>query len=179
MFSYEERLVEEGYPPNQASRKATLDQIYEVLARVPFFKDARREDIDLEPLDSFTNLNYKVGANGETYVLRIAGKGTSEYIDRAAEEHNARIATSAGLNAETLFFDVDDGTMVSRFVEGSAMDRVRFQGDPTAPTRAALVLKRIHSFDQAFKSRFDAFAKVDYFLDLLRKVQAPLPDDYR
>ena len=35
------------------------------------------------------------------------------------------------------------------------MDRVRFSTDPTAPARAALVLKRIHSFDQAFKCRFD------------------------
>jgi thiamine kinase-like enzyme len=155
-----------------------LNKIYEVLARVPFFKDARREEINLEPLGSFTNLNYKVTANGKTYVLRIAGKGTSDYIDRTAEEYNARIATAAGLNAETLFFDVDDGTMLSRFVEGSTMDRVRFHGDPTAPARAALMLKRIHSFNQVFKSRFDAFATIDYYLDLLRKLQAPLPDEY-
>ena len=43
-----------------------MNEIYDVLARVPFFEGARREDIDLEPLDSFTNLNYKVSANGET-----------------------------------------------------------------------------------------------------------------
>src|SRR5919199_5388781 len=170
--SYNERGVGEVYPANRAPTGAKLNKIYSVLGRVPLFKNARWEDIEFELLDSFTNLNYKVVANDKIYVLRIAGEGTSTYIDRAAEEYNARIASAAGLNAETLFFDVNDGTMLSRFVEGSTMDRVRFHGDPTAPARAALMLKRIHSFNQAFKSRFDAFATIDYFLDLLRKVKA-------
>ena len=175
---YNEPLVGEGYPANRAPRGAKLNEIYNVLARMPLFKDTRWEDIEFEPLDSFTNLNYKVIANGVTYVLRIAGKGTSTYIDRAAEEYNARIATAAGLNAETLFFDANDGTMLSRFVEGSSMDKVRFYDDPTATTRAALVLKRIHSFNQAFKSRFDAFVMIDYYLKLLRKLRVPLPEGY-
>ena len=176
--SYNERFIGEGYPRNRTVSGAKRSKVYNTLAGVPLFKDVRLEEIELEPLDSFTNLNYKVSANDKTYVLRIAGEGTSTYIDRAAEEYNARIATDAGINAETLFFDVDDGTMLSRFVEGSTMDRVRFNIDPTAPARAALVLKRIHSFDQAFKSRFDAFAMIDYYLKLLRKRQAPLPEGY-
>ncbi|MBV9455091.1 MAG: phosphotransferase family protein [Rubrobacter sp.] len=161
---------------NRAPRGAKSNTIYDVLARVPLFKDARWEDIEFEPLDSFTNLNYKVIACDKAYVLRIAGEGTSTYIDRAAEEYNARIATAAGLNAETLFFDINDGTMLSCFVEGSSMDKVRFYDDPTATTRAALVLKRIHSFDQAFRSRFDAFEMIDYYLKLLRKLQVSLPE---
>src|SRR5215218_4034532 len=116
---YNERPGAEGHPTNRAFRGAKWGKIYNALARVQLFKDVRLEDIELEPLDSFTNLNYKVTANDETYVLRIAGAGTSNYIDRAAEEHNAQIATAAGLNAETLFFDANDGTMLSRFVEGS------------------------------------------------------------
>src|ERR671920_1972253 len=89
--STDDRPSGETYPTNRAPRGANLKKIYNVLARVPLFRDARWEDIKLEYLDSFTNLNYKVTTNDETYVLRIAGKGTSNYIDRAAEEHNARI----------------------------------------------------------------------------------------
>ena len=176
--SYNERGVGEVYPANRAPTGTKLNKIYNVLGRVPLFKNARWEDIEFELLDSFTNLNYKVVANDKIYVLRIAGEGTSTYIDRAAEEYNARIATAAGLNAETLFFDVNDGTMLSRFVEGSTMDRVRFHSDPTAPARAALVLKRIHSCHQAFKSRFDTFAMIDHYLGLLRKLQVPFPKGY-
>jgi thiamine kinase-like enzyme len=176
--SHDERFVGEGYPRNQTVSGTKQSKVYDALARVPLFKDVRLEDIELEPLDSFTNLTYKVTANGKTYVLRIAGKGTSTYIDRAAEEYNARIATAAGLNAETLFFDADDGTMLSRFVEGSTMDSVRFHDDPAAPARAALVLRRIHGYDQAFKARFDAFVVIDCYLKLLRKLQVQLPESY-
>ena len=80
-------------------------------------------------------------------MLRVAGKGTSAYIDRGAEEHNARIATAAGLNAEVLFFDANDGTMLSRLLEGFHMDAVEFHDDPTAIARAALALKRVHGID--------------------------------
>jgi hypothetical protein len=109
--SYGKRLVGEEYPVKQVLTGAKLNKIYDVLARVPLFKDTRREDIGIEPLNSFTNLNYKVAVNANIYVLRIAGKGTSTYIDRTAEEYNARIATAAGLNANVLFFDANDGTM--------------------------------------------------------------------
>src|SRR5918993_3951440 len=117
--SHYDRSAGEADPTNRTPSGAKLKKIYNMLARVQLFRDARWEDIKFESLDSFTNLNYKVTTNDDTYVLRIAGKGTSNYIDRAAEEHNARIATAAGLNAETLFFDATDGTMLSRFVEGS------------------------------------------------------------
>jgi thiamine kinase-like enzyme len=176
--SYNEWLVGEGYPTNRALSGAQSSKVYHALGRIPLFKDARLEGIELDPLYSFTNLAYKVTANGKTYALRIAGEGTSTYIDRAAEEHNARIATSAGLNAETLFFDVDDGTMLSRFVEGSAMDKVRFHNDPTAPARAALTLKQVHGMDGSFKSRFGPPAPIDYYLNILRKLQVPLPGIY-
>jgi thiamine kinase-like enzyme len=176
--SHHDRSAGKAYPANRTPRGAKLQKIYDVLARVPLFRDARWEDIKLEPLDSFTNLNYKVIMNDKTYVLRIAGEGTSNYIDRAAEEYNAQVATAAGLNAETLFFDANDGTMLSQFVEGSTMDRILFHSDPTALARAALVLKRLHTLDRPFESRFDAFAMIEHYLELLRRLQAPLPADF-
>ena len=161
-----------------APSSATLEKIRNVLARVPSFEGARLEDLGVEPLNSFTNLSYKLSAHGGTYVLRVAGKGTSAYIDRGAEEHNARIATEAGLNAEVLFFDTEDGTMLSRFIEGPHMDRLEFRRDPTAPARAALALKRLHSIGRVFNSRFGPFAPIDYYTELLAKLRSPLPDVY-
>lgn len=163
-------------PVTPAPSRATLEKIREVLAQVPVFGDTRWEDIEIEPLNSFTNLSYKLTAHGSAYVLRVAGKGTSSYIDRSAEEHNARIATAAGLNAELLFFDAEDGTMLSRFIEGPHMDRIEFHRDPTAPARAARTLKRLHGIGRIFKSRFGYFAPIDYYLELLRELRAPLPD---
>lgn len=165
-------------PVVAAPSGAALEKIRALLARLPAFEGTPFEDVEIEPFDSFTNLSYKLTTRGDAYVLRVAGKGTSSYIDRGAEEHNARIATEAGLNAEVLFFDVEDGTMLSRFIEGAHMDGVEFHRDPTAISRAALTLRRLHGIGRAFKSRFGASSPIDFYLHLLGDMGAPLPEAY-
>ena len=109
-----------------------MDRVYAALARIPTFRDVRPEAVELEPLSSLTNATYKVTANGLAYTLRLPGKDTYEYVDRAAEEHNARIMAAAGVNAKVLYFDATDGTMLSEFVEGDHHERgevqARFRG---------------------------------------------------
>ena len=157
-----------------------MEGVYAALARVPLFRNVRQEDIELELLGgALTNVCYKVTTGGAAYVLRLAGEGTSDYIDRAAEKHNARVAAEAGVNAEVIYFDARDGTMVTRFVEGVSMNAGDgFGRDPGAPVRAARALKRVHSLGRVFRSRFDVFAAIDGYLDLLRGWRTPLPEDY-
>jgi thiamine kinase-like enzyme len=157
-----------------------LERLYAALERVPFFGSARQAGIEIERLGGgLTNVSYKVTTGGAAYVLRLPGEGTSEYIDRKAEEHNARVAAGAGVNAEVIFFDARDGTMVTRFVEGISMNAGDgFGRDSGAPVRVARALKQVHSLGKLFKSRFDVFAAIDGYLDLLRGWRTPLPEDY-
>jgi thiamine kinase-like enzyme len=157
-----------------------LERLYDALERVPLFRNVRREDIKLEPLGgALTNVCYKVTTGGGAYVLRLAGEGTSDYIDRATEKHNARVAAEAGVNAEVIFFDATDGTMVTRFVEGVCMNAGDgFCGDSGAPVRAARALKRVHTLGRLFRSRFDVFAAIDGYLNLLHGWRTPVPEDY-
>jgi thiamine kinase-like enzyme len=154
-----------------------LDGVYAALARVPFFENVRQEAIKLERLGgALTNISYKVTIGSAAYVLRLAGEGTSDYIDRAAEEYNARVAAAAGLNAEVVYFDARDGTMVTRFVEGVSMNAGEgFGRDSGAPTRIARALKRVHRLGRVFRSRFDVFAAIDCYLDLLPEQRTLLP----
>jgi thiamine kinase-like enzyme len=154
--------------------------VYAALARVPLFGNVRHAGIEIERLGGgLTNFAYKVTVGGAAYALRLAGEGTSEYIDRKAEEHNARVAAEAGINAEVIFFDATDGTMVTRFVEGVSMNAGDGFGRVSgAPVRAARALKRVHSLGRLFRSRFDVFAAIDGYLDLLRGWRTPLPEDY-
>jgi thiamine kinase-like enzyme len=155
-----------------------LDEVYSALACIPLFKDVRPETIKLEPLDSLTNGTYKITTGGLAYTLRLPGKDTHEYLDRAAEEHNARIMAAAGINAKVLYFDAADGTMLSEFVEGVKMTETMFRQDPEAPARVALALQQIHRLGPVFKSRFDVFTMINVYLGILRKLGAPLPEDY-
>jgi thiamine kinase-like enzyme len=153
---------------------------YAALARVPFFGNVQQRGLKIKRLGGgLTNVSYKVTVGGAAYALRLAGEGTSDYIDRVAEEHNARVAAESGINAEVIFFDATDGTMVTRFVEGVSMNAGDgFGRDSGAPVRAARALKRVHGLGRVFKSRFDVFAAIDGYLDLLRGWRTPLPEDY-
>jgi thiamine kinase-like enzyme len=157
-----------------------LERLSAALERVPLFRNVRQEDIKLELLGgALTNVCYKVTTGGAAYVLRLAGEGTSDYIDRAAEKHNAQVAAEAGVNADLVYFDARAGTMVTRFVEGVSMNAGDgFGRDSGAPVRAARALKRVHGLGRIFESRFDVFAAIDGYLDLLRGWRTPLPEDY-
>ena len=157
-----------------------MERVYSALARVPLFKNVRQEDIKLEPLaGALTNVAYKVTTGGAAYVLRLTGEGTSDYINRVAEKHNTRVAAAAGVSTEVIFFDATDGTMVTRFVEGATMNLGDgFRLNSEAPVRAARALKQIHSLGRVFRSRFDVFAAIDGYVDLLRGWRTPVPEDY-
>ena len=67
------------------------------------------DDLAIERIGGLTNRNYKITLGPERYVLRIAGAGTSEYIDRAAEAHNARIAAAADGTVAHVGYDASGG----------------------------------------------------------------------
>jgi thiamine kinase-like enzyme len=166
-------------PLPHAEREALLAIIRSILARIPFLKDVRIENFGIERLSgALTNVSYKVTTEAGAYVLRLAGEGTSDFVDRTAEGHNARAAAAAGINAEVIYFDAREGTMLTRFVEGVGMDGETFSGDPWAPSRAALALKRMHGAGRVFRSRFDAFAMIDGYVELLHRLRFSLPEDY-
>ena len=153
----------------------------EVLEHAQRIGQARGIDltpVTVERLGGLTNRNYRLESPSGCYVLRLAGEGTAEYIDRVAEEVNARVASQAGVNAEILFFDRQDGTMLSRYVPNSvtmSVDRFR---DSAALHRAGVALRRLHSCGQPFQGRFELFEQVDRYLGVLAAKGCRLPDGY-
>lgn len=129
-------------------------------------------------LAGLTNVNHLVEHEGSKYVLRIPGAGTSEYIDRRTEEVAAKSAAAAGVNAEVVFFDVADGLMVTRFVDGAAtMDAERFR-DLDAVARAGRAFHDLHTKAAPFANDFDLFGMIDDYKRLLAEKGATLPDGY-
>jgi thiamine kinase-like enzyme len=164
--------------PPHIREEVGLEDVRAALARVPPFEGVRLYDLGLERLGgALTNVSYKVVTGAHSYVLRLAGEGTCDYVDRAAEGHNARAAAAAGANVEVLHFDARDGTMLTRFVEGVTMEEAGFAFEPEAQIRAAMALGRVHRMPRAFRSRFDVFAKIRGYFDLLHELGMPLPED--
>jgi thiamine kinase-like enzyme len=145
--------------------------------RIPLFAGAG-DNLTLDRLGGLTNRNYRIDWQGESWVLRIPGEGTSEYIDRKAESQNARIASDAKVNAPLTYFDPVDGAMVTGFIEGGITmsgDKFKQRG---RPARAAVALRAMHEWPETFATRFELFAQIDTYLDLLRRKNATIPDGY-
>jgi thiamine kinase-like enzyme len=147
------------------------------LLRTALFDQRAVASARLSRLGGLTNRNWKVEIGGRGLVLRIPGEGTSAYIDRRVEKHNAEVAARAGVNAEVLHFDAATGVMLCAYVEGATMDAARFK-DLGAVARAARAFRRMHEWREPFETRFDLFQKMDEYLALLRTLQASVPDGY-
>lgn len=147
------------------------------LSRIPMFV-GHEDDATIERLGGLTNLVYRIGFNNESYILRIAGEGTEDYIDRVVEGHNAKVAAEAGVSAEVLFFDESDGLMLASYIPGDTMSPEKFATSTGAAARAALAFKKMHSCGEEFKFRFELFTMIDDYLKILSDLGANLPEGY-
>ncbi|MHA1601306.1 MAG: phosphotransferase, partial [Alphaproteobacteria bacterium] len=141
-----------------------MHEVEAALARIPDLANYPREAVTWERLGGLTNQVYKITAGDAAYVLRIAGEGTDEYIDRKVEAHNVRVAAAAGVGAEVVFADETDGLMLTRYLDNCVtMSPKLFRERPGAPARAGQVLKRMHDCGQAFEFRFELFQMIDEY----------------
>ena len=126
-------------------------------------------------LGGLTNLVFQVS----DYCLRIPGKGTEEYINRAHEAVAAREAARAGVSPEVLHFDPRDGIMVTRFIKGAqTMSPAAFKLNEGAPARAGAAFRKLHRSNAVFPFRFELFAMIDDYLKILSTKDVALPAGY-
>ncbi|MCB2110867.1 MAG: phosphotransferase [Defluviimonas sp.] len=128
-----------------------------------------------ERLGGLTNLVFRVG----DHCLRIPGKGTEDYIDRANEAVAAREAARAGVSPEVIHVDAATGVMVTRFIDGAAtMSPEAFRSRAGAPARAGQAFARLHASGAVFPFRFELFAMIDDYLAILAGKEVALPEGY-
>ncbi|MEI2805371.1 MAG: choline/ethanolamine kinase family protein [Albidovulum sp.] len=148
-----------------------LDLARDVIASIPALRGAGAP----ERLGGLTNLVFRVGDS----CLRIPGKGTEEFIDRANEAVAAREAAKAGVSPEVIHMDAATGVMVTRFLEGAVtMSPEAFRTRQGAPARAGAVFRRLHDSGAVFPFRFELFAMIDDYLSILATKDVALPEGY-
>ena len=112
-----------------------------------------------------TNHNLKVVLDGETYVLRIAGKDTDLLdIDRYVELEATEVAAVLGVGPEVILFVEPEGWIVTRFIEGEPIPRERMS-EPENLGRVAKALEAIHG-GPAVRGVFDSFRVVENYLQI-------------
>jgi thiamine kinase-like enzyme len=130
----------------------------------------------VERLGGLTNRVYRLG----DCCLRIPGKGTEEYINRLHEAVAAREAARAGVSPEVLHLDGTAGVMVTRFIEGAeTMSPHKFKTRPRSPARAGQAFRKLHDSGAVFPFRFELFAMIDDYLQVLSTKDVALPAGYQ
>lgn len=129
----------------------------------------------VERLGGLTNRVYRLG----DACLRIPGKGTEEYINRANEAVAAREAAKAAVSPQVLHFDETTGVMVTRFVaDAVTMSPDGFRTRAGSPARAGEAFRRLHTSGAVFPFRFELFAMIDDYLKVLSTKDVALPAGY-
>src|SRR5260370_1124747 len=116
--------------------------IDDVIARMGW---AAAPDLTVTPLGGgITNLNYRVDALGETYVVRVPGQDSAYLgIDRTREHACSAAAHGSGVAPRVVGFLEENGVLITQFIRdrGLAEQEVR---DPAMVDRVAQTLRRYH-----------------------------------
>ncbi|MBI3163633.1 MAG: hypothetical protein HYZ24_03040, partial [Chloroflexi bacterium] len=92
--------------------------IDKAIAKVPFLHESK--NVKKTPLSGgITNLNFKIDADGKSYVIRLAGEGTDQLGIKRDVEHAVNYAAGQlGIAPEIMYFIEPEGYIVTRFING-------------------------------------------------------------
>ena len=91
------------------------------LKKHPFFKEKYITSWEPVEIQGFCNENYLVIADQRKYIVR---KFLRTDINREFEYEVHTLAFNAGITSELLAFDIDNGMMISVFLEGAHKDKL-------------------------------------------------------
>lgn len=133
------------------------EQIRRILLQIPVLNDAGAVVTPLH--GGITNQNYRVDCRGESFVLRIGGKGTHLLgIDRQREHLCSSLAAQMGVGAPVVYFLVEEEALVTRFIAGEGITPER-AAQPETLSRIAAAMQRYHN-GPAFPGSFSPFETV-------------------
>src|SRR2546427_6302954 len=149
--------------------------IDDVIARLGW---AAAPDLTVTPLGGgITNLNYRVDALGEAYVVRIPGQDSAYLgIDRAREHACSAAAHGSGVAPRVVGFLEEHGVLITQFIRGRgpAEEEMRH---PAMVHRVAQTLGRYHR-GALFPGTFSPYRTVREYLSVAAAHDAPLPERF-
>lgn len=151
-----------------------MDQrIEHILGQIPGWSGS---DVLVTPLvGGITNQNYRVDTGGETFVLRIGGKGTHLLgIDRGREHTCTAIAAQMGVGAEVIRFLASEDVLITRFIVGTGLS-AETAAQPWTLRRIVDSIKRYHTGPD-FPGTFSPFETVRNYHKLALECGVAFPE---
>lgn len=134
---------------------------------------------EVTPAGGMTNKNYRICVKGTRYILRIAGIGTEEMINRNTEMFNSAIASERGYNVEVPYFNLETGVKISKFIENAETLTPRSVKKEENLKQVTTILRNLHK-DKHFHmdNNFNMFREIEKYEDILKKDNGDFFEDY-
>jgi thiamine kinase-like enzyme len=148
-------------------------RIRDILQHIPEWDSA--EAVVTPLTGGITNQNYRVDIGGETFVLRIGGKGTRLLgIDRGREYACTAIAARLGVGAEVFHFLADQEVLVTRFIVGKNLS----PEDAAQPEMLPRIVEAMRAYHNGpdFPGTFSPFETVRAYHRLALEAGVAFPD---
>ena len=151
--------------------------IDKAIAKVPFLAESK--NIKKIPLSGgITNLNFKIDADGRSYVIRLAGAGTDKLgIKRDVEYVANKAAGELGIAPEVVYFIEPEGYIVTRFVNGKRVLPEEIV-KPHNLARVAGKLRLFHRRAPKLKGEFNVFRRVEMLTKMSKQHNCQFPFDW-
>ena len=154
----------------------TLIPVEEAIARIPIWKDAAELDVSLLR-GGITNHNYRVDVGGKSNVLRISRDNTELLgINRDHEYRTQVIASELGIAPEAVYFDEENGYLVTRFIEGRHLSLEEMR-EPKNLQQVVDTLHNIHALP-TFPGTFSAFQVVRDYAEIAKQYNVTFPQNF-
>jgi len=151
--------------------------IDKAIAKVPFLADSK--NIKKTPLSGgITNMNFKIDADGKSYVIRLAGEGTDQLGILRDVEYAANFAAGQlGIAPEVVYFIRPENYIVTRFVIGKVIppDVIK---QPDYLARVAKKIRLFHRQGPKLKGEFNVFRRVEMLTKISKSHNAKFPFDW-
>jgi thiamine kinase-like enzyme len=152
----------------------TVDQ---TIGRVPFLANARKT-VTTPLTGGITNLNYKIEADGKSYVLRITGAETDKLGIRRDVEYEANLAAGRlGIAPEVLYYIEPEGYLLTRFIKGAPIPPAAIR-QPENVVRVVQKLRLFHRRGPQLRAEFNAFRNVEMLTAVARDKGCTFPLDF-
>ena len=147
------------------------------ISKVPFLAESK--NVKKTPLSGgITNLNFRIDADGKSYVIRLSGENTDQLGIRRDVEYAANYAAGQlGIAPDVVYFIEPEGYIVTRFINGKRLPPEEIV-KPDNIMRVVRKVRLFHMRGPELKSEFNVFRRVEMLTKISKSNNAKFPFDW-
>lgn len=123
---------------------------------------------EIEVLGGMTNKNFLVSVCNKKYILRVAGAGTKDIINRCSEKINTLKASVFGIAKDLIYFNEENGIKISEYIEKTETLTRKTSKEKKNLLLTSKLLKKLHTENIKFENTFNVFDEIEKYENLIK-----------